>query len=160
MRRVLRTGTCRYPKRILAISFKVDASKNLKDRVKRRCGSDMTSRFDSYTFHAFAKRIIDRFRPVLTGNDALDVDYKIGDRKVTRKQIEFSDLVPLAIQIIENSILARNAIRQTYSDVFLDEFQDCTDKQYELVKAAFLGTNIRLTAVGDTKQKIMGWAGA
>jgi len=43
---------------------------------------------------------------------------------------------------------------------FLDEFQDCTDKQYELVKIAFRGTSIRLTAVGDTKQKIMGWAGA
>lgn len=27
---LLRTGTCRYPKRILAISFKVDASSNLK----------------------------------------------------------------------------------------------------------------------------------
>ena len=96
---LLRTGACRYPKRILAISFKVDASKNLKERVQRRCGSDLASRFDSYTFHAFAKRIIDRFRTLLTGNDALDVGYKIGDRKVTRKQIEFSDLLPLAIQI-------------------------------------------------------------
>jgi superfamily I DNA/RNA helicase len=157
---LLRTGTCRYPKRILAISFKVDASKNLKERVQRRCGSDLASRFDSYTFHAFAKRIIDRFRTLLTGDDALDAGYKIGDRKVTRKQIEFSDLVPLAIQILEASPLARNAIRQTYSDIFLDEFQDCTDKQYELVKIAFQGTAIRLTAVGDTKQKIMGWAGA
>lgn len=63
---LLRTGACRYPKRILAISFKVDASSNLKERVKRRCGSELASRFDSYTFHAFAKRIIDRFRPVLT----------------------------------------------------------------------------------------------
>lgn len=27
---LLRTGTCRYPKRILAISFKVDASKKLE----------------------------------------------------------------------------------------------------------------------------------
>ena len=61
---LLRTGTCRYPKRILAISFKVDASKNLKERVQRRCGSDLASRFDSYTFHAFAKRIIDRFRHI------------------------------------------------------------------------------------------------
>ena len=42
----------------------------------------------------------------------------------------------------------------------MDEFQDCTDQQYELVKVAFQGTSIRLTAVGDTKQKIMGWAGA
>lgn len=157
---LLRMGTCRYPKRILAISFKVDASKNLKERVQRRCGAELASRFDSYTFHAFAKRIIDRFRPVLTGRDALDVDYKIGDRKITRRQIEFSDLVPLAIQILETSAVARNAVRFTYSDVFLDEFQDCTDQQYVLVKLAFQGTAIRLTAVGDTKQKIMGWAGA
>lgn len=157
---LLRTGTCRYPKRILAISFKVDASKNLKERVQRRCGNDLSSRFDSHTFHAFAKRIIDRFRPVLTGNDSLDPGYKIGDRKIGSKQIEFGDLVPLAIQILEKSAIARNAIRQTYSDVFLDEFQDCTDQQYRLIKTAFIGTSIRLTAVGDTKQKIMGWAGA
>ncbi len=157
---LLRTGTCRYPKRILAISFKVDASKNLKERVQRRCGADLSSRFDSYTFHAFAKRIIDRFRPALTGRDSLDPGYTIGDRRIARKQIEFSDLVPFAIQILKTSAVARNAIRQTYSDVFLDEFQDCTDQQYLLIKTAFDGTPIRLTAVGDTKQKIMGWAGA
>jgi len=157
---LLRTSICRYPKRILAISFKVDASKNLKERVQRRCGQDLASRFDSYTFHAFAKRIIDRFRPLLTGDDALDAGYKIGDKKITHKQIDFKGLVPLAIQILRISTIARNAVRQTYSDVFLDEFQDCTDQQYELVKIAFQGTAIRLTAVGDTKQKIMGWAGA
>ncbi|MGQ7262918.1 UvrD-helicase domain-containing protein [Vreelandella sp. V005] len=159
---LLRTGTCRYPKRILAISFKVDASSNLKDRVKHRCGSELASRFDSYTFHAFAKRIIDRFRPVLTGEYALEVGYKIADRKTgfSRSLIEFSDLVPLAIQILQKSQMACNAIRQTYSDVFLDEFQDCTNLQYELLKLAFQGTSTRLTAVGDTKQKIMGWAGA
>lgn len=157
---LLRTGTCRYPKRILAISFKVDASRNLKERVQRRCGSDLASRFDSHTFHAFAKRLIDRFRPLLTGQDALDAGYKIGDSRIGRGQIEFADLVPLAIQILKKSAIARNAVRLTYSDVFLDEFQDCTDQQYELVKIAFQDTSIRLTAVGDTKQKIMGWAGA
>ncbi|AJP45453.1 helicase UvrD [Alteromonas australica] len=157
---LLRTGVSRYPKRILAISFKVDASKNLKERVLRRCGTELGGRFDSYTFHAFAKRIIDRFRVVLTGDDALNVGYTIGDVKIQHQQILFLDLVPLAIKIIQNSKVARNAIRQTYSDVFLDEFQDCTNLQYELVKAAFLASGIRLTAVGDTKQKIMGWAGA
>ena len=157
---LFRTGTCRYPKRILAISFKVDSSTNLKERVKRRCGSDLASRFDSYTFHAFAKRIIDRFRIVLTGENALPENYSIGDRKITGTQITFNDLVPLAIEILKTSNIARNVIRQTYSDVFLDEFQDCTNLQYELIKLAFQGTSARLTAVGDTKQKIMGWAGA
>ena len=157
---LFRTGMCRYPKRILAISFKVDSSTNLKERVKRRCGSELASRFDSYTFHAFAKRIIDRFRIVLTGENALPENYSIGDRKITGTQITFNDLVPLAVEILKTSNIARNVIRQTYSDVFLDEFQDCTNLQYELIKLAFQGTSARLTAVGDTKQKIMGWAGA
>ncbi len=157
---LFRTGTCRYPKRILAISFKIDASANLKERVKRRCGNELASRFDSYTFHAFAKRIIDKFRVVLTGQNALKSGYTIGERRITGEQITFNELVPLAIEILKNSEIARNAIRQTYSDVFLDEFQDCTNLQYELIKLAFQGTNARLTAVGDTKQKIMAWAGA
>ncbi|MBF4282510.1 UvrD-helicase domain-containing protein [Vibrio anguillarum] len=156
---LLRTGSCRYPKRILAISFKVDASSNLKERIKRRCGAELSSRFDSYTFHAFAKRIIDRFRPILTGDEALEPGFTIAP-KILHKQIDFTDLVPLAIKILKESPVARNALRQTYTDVFLDEFQDCTNSQYELIKVAFQSTDIRLTAVGDTKQKIMGWAGA
>lgn len=157
---LLRTGTCRYPMRILAISFKVDASQNLKTRVRTRCGSELAARFDSHTFHAFAKRIIDRFRLVLTGKDALDPDYSIGPHRIQRRSITFDDMVPLAVQIVESSQIARNAIRHTYSYVFLDEFQDCTNVQYELIKACFQDTNVRLTAVGDTKQRIMGWAGA
>lgn len=157
---LLQTGVCPYPKRILAISFKVDASKNLKERVHQRCKYELSSRFDSYTFHGFAKRIIDRFRLVLVGEDALDVGYKVGNKKISRSQIEFDDLIPLAIQILAKSTVAKNAVRQTYSDVFLDEFQDCTTRQYELLKIAFQNTSIRLTAVGDEKQKIMGWAGA
>lgn len=157
---LLRTGACRYPKRILAISFKVDASQNLKARVRKRCGPELAARFDSRTFHAFAKRIIDRFRPVLTGENALDPDYTVGPHRIQRRSITFDDMVPLAVQIVESSQIARNAIRQTYSHVFLDEFQDCTDAQYKLIKACFRGTTVRLTAVGDTKQRIMGWAGA
>ena len=157
---LLRTGACRYPKRILAISFKVDASQNLKARVRKRCGPELAARFDSHTFHAFAKRIIDRFRPVLAGKDALDPDYSVGPHRIQRRSITFNDMVPLAVQIVESSQIARNAIRQSYSHVFLDEFQDCTDAQYEFIKACFQGTTVRLTAVGDTKQRIMGWAGA
>lgn len=157
---LLRTGGCHYPRRILAIAFKVDASSNLRERVKLRAGLELAERFDSQTFHGFAKRLIDTFRPVLTGLDALDADYAIGEARVTRRQITFRDLVPLALEILRNSPMARTALAQTYSHIFLDEFQDCTNEQYQLVKAAFLGTSALLTAVGDTKQKIMGFAGA
>lgn len=157
---LLRTQTCRSPRRILAISFKVDSARNLRERVRRRCGPALAARLDSHTFHAFAKRLIDRFRPVLTGGNALDPDYTIGRPRVAGKQIEFEDMVPLALTILRTSEVARNAVRQTYSHVFLDEFQDCTKEQYALIQAAFHGTDVILTAVGDTKQRIMGWAGA
>lgn len=157
---LLRTGICPYPYRVLAISFKVDASRNLKNRVGIRCGGKLSSRFDSYTFHAFAKRIIDTFRPELTGQDELYPDYTIGEHRIQYTQITFNDLIPLALEIVRKSPRAKNAIQQSYTDVFLDEFQDCTKEQFNLVKALFQNTLIRLTAVGDTKQKIMGWAGA
>ena len=55
---------------------------------------------------------------------------------------------------------ALGGLRQTYSQVFLDEFQDSTSSQYRMIKGIFAGTSTRLTAVGDTKQKIMSFAGA
>ena len=157
---LLRTGLCSYPQRILAISFKVDASRNLKDRVRLRCGRGLASRFDSHTFHAFSKRLIDRFRQALPDEDALDPDFSIGDARHGHSQITFAELVPFAVEILKHSDFARNAVRQTYSHVFLDEFQDCTNIQFGLIRAAFEETDLLLTAVGDTKQRIMGWAGA
>ncbi|NEA29474.1 UvrD-helicase domain-containing protein [Actinomadura bangladeshensis] len=161
---LLRTGRCRYPRRILAVSFKTDAARNLRDRVRRRSGAQLAARFDSFTFHAFAKRIIDNFRVALTGYNALDPDYRIDDAnpgtRIRGRQITFNDLVPLALQIVGSNPYAIGGIRQTYSHVFLDEFQDCTEQQYQLIKAVFSNTGAMLTAVGDTKQRIMAFAGA
>lgn len=157
---LLRTGKCRYPRRILAISFKVDAAKNLRERVQRRCPAELAAQLDSYTFHAFALRLIDAFRPVLTGINALDPDYTVGRDRIQRRQIDFDSMAPLAATILETSSVARAALRQTYGFVFLDEFQDCTANQYQLVRAAFHGANVELIAVGDVKQRIMRFAGA
>jgi superfamily I DNA/RNA helicase len=158
---LFRTGACRYPRRILAISFKVDAARNLRARVRSRSGAQYAARFDSFTFHGFAKRLVDNYRPALTGSSALPPDYQIdGATSIPGVQITFNDLVPLALEILAANAYARGALRQTYDHVFLDEFQDATDDQYELLKAAFLNTETQLIAVGDVKQRIMAWAGA
>src|SRR5690554_2038897 len=52
------------------------------------------------------------------------------------------------------------ALRLTYPFVFIDEFQDTTFAQLQLVNTLFNTSNTAITAVGDDKQKIMGWAGA
>ena len=64
---------------------------------------DWNMRFTAVEQRSCAKRIIDRFRPVLTGKDALEPGYKLGSPKITHKQIEFGDLIPLAIQILQKS---------------------------------------------------------
>ncbi len=58
---LLQTNTCRAPRKILAISFKRDAARNLKERVKERLDEELSHRFESHTFDAFARSIVDRF---------------------------------------------------------------------------------------------------
>ncbi|MEZ2140729.1 UvrD-helicase domain-containing protein [Bradyrhizobium sp. DN5] len=64
---LLQTGACVHPRRILAISFKRDAAKNLRERFQRRCAKEQANRLDSMTFDAFAKIILDRFFSSITG---------------------------------------------------------------------------------------------
>lgn len=76
-----------------------------------------------------------------------------------------SSLTFPTISIIVDYLLRSNpqlvkAIRSTYTHVFLDEFQDTTHIQYNLLKTLFSNSNVSITAVGDEKQRIMGWAGA
>lgn len=58
---LLQTNECSEPHRILAVSFKKDAASNIGERVLKRSGKELGQRFDSMTFDAFAKSIIDQF---------------------------------------------------------------------------------------------------
>lgn len=72
----------------------------------------------------------------------------------------YRQITKLATQIIATNEYIRKALQMTYDFVFLDEFQDTTYAQYNLLKTCFLGLSCKLTAVGDNKQAIMRWAGA
>ena len=223
---LLGTGKCPKPYRILAISFKRDAARNISERVKKRCG-EQANRFDSFTLDAFAKTMVDRFRlglpedwkpvsdyTVMTSGLAPDdirhwlIDAGIPDHSVhsknnneikmifdsimhgyqlpyvgteipeKRKQLglrwwqdrlalpkdvpslSFPMLSRLAAHLLRENPTILKTLRTTYRFVFLDEFQDTTASQYDLIQSAFFGSNSVLTAVGDNKQRIMLWAGA
>ncbi len=74
--------------------------------------------------------------------------------------LTFPMLNRLAAFLLRENPKILAALRSTYSHVFLDEFQDTTDSQYDLVHTAFRNSRSIVTAVGDSKQKIMTWAGA
>lgn len=216
---LLQTNRCQYPRKILAISFKKDASKNLQERVEKRCGKELAKRFESKTYDAFAKEMLDRFykgipkdyRPsddyeIANLNDIRDAfDYtgiskelpnnyrtnsKLSEKLVSNKlpfnddikhyetlfntwrylvgrttdnqepKLSFQMISRLTEWLFRTNKYLNNGIKSTYSHVFLDEFQDTTEIQYELVKSCFYNSKTIITAVGDNKQRIMLWAGA
>jgi superfamily I DNA/RNA helicase len=223
---LLQTGISPAPQRILAISFKRDAASNLGARVRERCHRQHASRFDSMTFDAFAKGLIDRFGQSLPDRWRPSLDYEVmfptdrGYRDYLQQSLDapprsvgtYADIMalnvkeferrhlfgsPLTIdgwsepspgqwaaqQYWESSLrggkkshlsfpmigrlaelllrlnsMARDALGLTYSHLFMDEFQDTTQIQYDLVRSIFLGADTIVTAVGDNKQQIMRWA--
>ena len=72
----------------------------------------------------------------------------------------YRQITKLATHIIDTNEYICKALQMTYDFVFLDEFQDTTYAQYNLLKTCFLGSSCKITAVGDNKQAIMRWAGA
>ena len=222
---LLQCGICRAPRRILAISFKRDAACNLAARVRRRCRPEQAYRFDSLTFDAFAKGLVDRFGQALPERwrprpdyqvvvNAYDRTYEdflrgqtpppgvgtradimaIGAKDFQRRwlygaplpegapiitnaaewaadrfwqswlhdgkksSLTFPMISRLAGLLVDSNSMVRDALRLTYSHLFMDEFQDTTQAQYDLVKAIFHGSDTIVTAVGDNKQQIMRFA--
>lgn len=74
--------------------------------------------------------------------------------------LSFPILNRLAEWLLRVNPMVLKGLRTTYPFVFLDEFQDTTEPQYDILVTAFGDHQTRLTAVGDKKQRIMGWAGA
>ncbi|WP_315753997.1 MULTISPECIES: ATP-dependent helicase [unclassified Bradyrhizobium] len=210
---LLQTGQCRAPRRILAISFKRDAARNLSNRVVDRCMPDQSRRLNSFTFDAFAKNLLDRFRAAVPEPYRPRPDYQLvfprrddwtefldrhGFRQLTWSQLEtaiartklpldeqpttqrgravltywreqyreddtllsFSMINRIVEYMLRENPAIQKALQQTFPFVFLDEFQDTTYAQFELLQTAFDGSDANFTAVGDNKQRIMLWAGA
>ncbi len=221
---LFQTRACPPPHSILAISFKRDAARNLGDRVRART-PDSIHRFDSSTFDAFTKGLVDRFRAALPEPWTLRDDYQVsyprrseisshleglaarhpdwaaeiaalprdsfvnqivGTHKLRAgeqnpcnarelasldwwkrryrsdnpQQVDFVMLNRLAELLVRDKPAIHRALLLTYPYVFIDEFQDTTFAQYSFLRSVFGSGRTVVTAVGDSKQRIMGWAGA
>ncbi|QIP92483.1 ATP-dependent helicase [Serratia fonticola] len=153
-------GLCPWPKKILFLTFKTEASKNVNDRVVKR-NLNVRDRFVSRTYHAFAKTIIDRYRMSLEESIRPNVGYDIIFKgKSTRDKVNINDIIPYAMRILKKNQKVMRLFRESYSHVFMDEFQDTTLLQYGLVSSIFWGTTAKVIFVGDLNQSIMLWAEA
>lgn len=72
--------------------------------------------------------------------------------------IDFSDQVAGAVEIVRGHAAVRDDLRDRYRVVLLDEYQDTSVVQTDLLGTAFRDTAVM--AVGDPHQSIYGWRGA
>ncbi len=79
--------------------------------------------------------------------------------KAAREVIDYGDQMALAARIAMRHPQVATTERARYQVVLLDEFQDTSHAQLELMRALFGGGH-PVTAVGDPCQSIYGWRGA
>ena len=79
-------------------------------------------------------------------------------RKRDMGVLDFSDQLVLATRIVHEAPAVRLALREEFRAVLLDEFQDTSVIQMDLLSTLF--SDHAVTAVGDPNQAIYGWRGA
>ncbi|MGL6233760.1 MAG: ATP-dependent helicase [Segniliparus sp.] len=75
------------------------------------------------------------------------------------RQLDFDDVLLAMIGVLRSSADAADQLRSWLRCFLVDEFQDVTPLQHELL-LAWLGTRDNVTAVGDPNQTIYSFAGA
>ncbi len=73
--------------------------------------------------------------------------------------VDFDDLMVLPLRLLREHDAVRERWNQRLRYVLVDEYQDTSDAQYQLLRL-LVGNNGRFTAVGDDDQSIYGWRGA
>ncbi|WP_058615979.1 ATP-dependent helicase [Tepidimonas taiwanensis] len=85
------------------------------------------------------------------------------ERLAAYQAVDFDDLILLPLKLLREHAEVRARWQQRLGHVLVDEYQDTSATQYELLKA-LVGhgerPDPRLTCVGDDDQSIYGWRGA
>jgi DNA helicase-2/ATP-dependent DNA helicase PcrA len=90
-----------------------------------------------------------------------DLEYFTGYREALRARglLDYNDLIALTGGLLRNHPDAAGAIRARWDAVLVDEFQDLSLAQYEVITGLTAGHR-HCFAVGDDEQSIYSWAGA
>lgn len=74
-------------------------------------------------------------------------------------QLDFSDLINFVNILFKKNEEVRKKWEKKFDYILIDEFQDTSYKQFEIIKA-IVGVNNNIFAVGDPNQTIYTWRGA
>jgi DNA helicase-2/ATP-dependent DNA helicase PcrA len=163
-----------FPERCLAITFTRRAAAELKERLEALLG-DVAEDITVGTFHSLgltvlkenAKaaglgsgwRIADEHEQTKAKEQAGDDDAAY--RKLLRQQdlVDLDDLISVPVALLREDPALVEKYRRRWQWIFVDEYQDVDDLQYELLRL-LSPPNGNLCAIGDPDQAIYSFRGA
>ena len=115
---------------------------SIKEKIKKT--SIASSRYNVETISSFAQKYVSAF---YTGTDTPDQE----------NSREYHTFIIDKAKIIFRANIVRNVIIATYDGLFVDEYQDCTKPQHEMILA--LSESLRTHVLGDPLQGIFNFNG-
>ena len=85
---------------------------------------------------------------------------KYQNRLKESNAMDFDDLLLNTVYLLQKVPSLADQLAHRFSYVFVDEYQDTNDVQYELLKLLINRERKNVTVVGDDDQSIYGWRGA
>jgi len=115
---------------------------SIKEKIKKSCIA--SNRYNVETISSFAQKYVNAF---YTGTDTPDQE----------NSREYHPFIIDKATIIFKSNAIKNVIKATYTGLFVDEYQDCTKPQHEMILA--LSESLRTHILGDPLQGIFNFNG-
>jgi len=118
-------------------------------RLPKKAGEEVSSRF------GYVDTIVEDLKPAPLVAELAEIFQK---EKKLRSMVDYSDQVALALRAITDFSESATSIRENFTQVLLDEYQDTSVLQTRLLSTLFARRSV--FAVGDPNQSIYGWRGA
>lgn len=93
------------------------------------------------------------------GDSYYEIYKKYEEKKFYYNALDFDDLIDKVLYLFSKDIETLKFYQEKFQYVFVDEYQDTNNSQYELIKY-FSGFHNNITVVGDADQSIYSFRGA
>jgi DNA helicase II / ATP-dependent DNA helicase PcrA len=130
------------PDNCLAVTFTRRAASELRERLDALLSPDIAARVTVATFHSLGLIIL---------RDQLGSEFRVTEDNL-------DELIAGPVRMLSEDDSLAQAYRQRWTDVFVDEYQDVDETQYQLL-ALLTTDDSAVTAIGDPDQAIYGFRG-
>ncbi|MFY9304359.1 MAG: ATP-dependent DNA helicase [Rhodoluna sp.] len=127
----------------------VEQTANQIGSLPKKAGQEVDSRF------GYIGDMVEALKPTPLIAELAEL---FQNEKKKRSVVDYSDQVALAFRAVTEIDQAAGQIRENFTQVLLDEYQDTSVLQTKLLSTLF--SNASVFGVGDPNQSIYGWRGA